>query len=176
MNRSPYLLRSRSQNSSNNFTNHFRSLLETETKAITDLCEAWELKLQTNDNDDEQESDIRATIGQARMLLAPKGRMKQFDQLINDSENNTGEKVIGEGDLEGYWQLLNFQILDVKQKFEGLERPQSANQENLQKPGKIKKVKPNQNVRRNRPQAKSDRPSIRDFIAKQREQAKQGKK
>merc|ERR1712238_520822 len=71
------------------------------------------------------------------MLLGEKGKMKQFEQLLMDAETNatikTGEAEdktlsIGEDDLQGFWDLLNFQIMDIKEKFQRGEHDHNQNE------------------------------------------------
>lgn len=52
--------------------------------------------------------EIRTTIGLARLLLNQK--LKQFKGLIHDSEFNTGEKTITCLDLEGFWDMVYFEV------------------------------------------------------------------
>lgn len=62
---------------------------------------------------------VRATTGQGRMLLAQ--RFVQFEKLIDDAENKTSEKPIGDDDLQGFWDMIGFQVDDMKEKFQVLE-------------------------------------------------------
>jgi len=51
---------------------------------------------------------IRTTIGQAELLMAE--RFKQFAGLVQNSEYGTGEKEITTSDLQGFWDMVYFQV------------------------------------------------------------------
>jgi len=51
---------------------------------------------------------IRTTIGQAELLMAE--RFKQFAGLVEKCEYGTGEKEITTGDLQGFWDMVYFQV------------------------------------------------------------------
>lgn len=70
--------------------------------------------------DDELIGLVRATTGQGRMLLEQ--RFVQFNKLIDDAENKTSEKPICDNDLQGFWEMIGFQVNDMKEKFQVLEQ------------------------------------------------------
>lgn len=51
---------------------------------------------------------IRATVGQAQLLVVK--RFKQFSSLVDDAEFGTGEKAIHSSDLQGFWEVIYFQV------------------------------------------------------------------
>ena len=51
---------------------------------------------------------IRTVIGQAELLMAE--RFKQFAGLVENCEYGTGEKEITTGDLQGFWDMVFFQV------------------------------------------------------------------
>jgi len=51
---------------------------------------------------------IRTTIGQTRLLIAE--RFKQFEGLVDNCEFKRGEKEITCTDLDGFWDMVNFQV------------------------------------------------------------------
>lgn len=57
--------------------------------------------------------------GKTRLLLAEK--FKQFEGLIDQSENNTSEKEISINDLQGFWDLVLIQVNEIKEIFRNLE-------------------------------------------------------
>lgn len=65
---------------------------------------------------------IRTTIGQAKLLM--KERFSQFAGLIHVCDNNLGEKKTTCEDLQGFWEMVYFQVEDVKNKFEQLVKLQ----------------------------------------------------
>jgi hypothetical protein len=53
---------------------------------------------------------IRTAVGQTRLLI--KERFKQFEGLVNDCEYKRGEKETTCTDLDGFWDMVNFQVCD----------------------------------------------------------------
>jgi hypothetical protein len=129
--------------------------------------------------DEELRNTMRATAAQGRMLLGEKGRIAQFEQLIQDANLNTAEKPIRDDDLQGFWDMIDLQVVDMKKKFQGLENARLNNwkvveektKENAEAaPPKPKIVsKPNTTSRSSTASSrKTTRPNIRNFIAKKR--------
>lgn len=76
---------------------------------------------QQQEQDAEQEDlfgAIRTTIGQAKLLMSQ--RFKQFSDLIDNCEFNTGQHPTTLNDLAGFWEMIGFQIDDVSEKFKSL--------------------------------------------------------
>lgn len=113
-------------NASNLSVEHFRNILDKETENLNSLCDRWSKLLEgadTNGNDDAEQEElfgaIRTTIGQAKLLMSQ--RFKQFSQLIDSCEFNTGPRPTRLDDLLGFWEMISFQVVDVKDKFKSLE-------------------------------------------------------
>jgi len=51
---------------------------------------------------------IRTTIGQAELLMAE--RFKQFAGLVDNCEFGTGQKEVTCSDLQGFWDMVYFQV------------------------------------------------------------------
>ncbi|XP_074147075.1 disks large-associated protein 5 isoform X2 [Sminthopsis crassicaudata] len=102
---------------------YFRHILQSETERLTGFCHEWENKL-TLDIPDDAKDLIRTTIGQTRLLISE--RFKQFEGLVNDCEHNCGQKKITCMDLDGFWDMVNFQVEDVNKKFEKLSKLQES--------------------------------------------------
>lgn len=51
---------------------------------------------------------IRTTIGQAELLMVQ--RFKQFSGLIDDCEFKTSDKEITRTDLQGFWEMIYYQV------------------------------------------------------------------
>lgn len=103
--------------------NHFRNILECESKNLEKLCEEWSKILENNSTtpgEDKEElfGSIRSTIGQAKLLMSQ--RFKQFSNLIDNCEFNTGQHPTRLDDLAGFWEMIYFQVEDVKKKFSSL--------------------------------------------------------
>lgn len=105
-------------------TAYFRGLLEEERQRLANLCEHWEnIACSETSIGEEEQGLIRTTIGQARLLM--KERFSQFAGLIHVCDNNLGEKKTTCEDLQGFWDMIYFQVEDVAKKFEQLVKLQS---------------------------------------------------
>ncbi|XP_077540076.1 disks large-associated protein 5-like [Haemaphysalis longicornis] len=105
-------------------TAHFRGLLEEERLRLTNLCNHWEnIACSETSIGEEVHGVIRTTVGQARLLM--KERFSQFAGLIHVCDNNLGEKKTTCEDLQGFWDMVYFQVEDVTNKFEQLAKLQS---------------------------------------------------
>ncbi|XP_061175405.1 uncharacterized protein LOC133184373 [Saccostrea echinata] len=102
---------------------YFRNLLSSETNRLNDMCEKWEA---TNSPDlsEEVQGQIRTVIGQAQLLIAQ--RFKQFTGLVDNCEFKTGEKETTCTDLQGFWDMIYFQVEDVDKKFEDLQQQKES--------------------------------------------------
>lgn len=98
---------------------YFRNVLQSESETLTSYCLEWDQKLQL-DIPDEAQDLIRTAIGQTRLLM--KERFKQFEGLVDNCEYKRGEKETTCTDLDGFWDMVSFQIEDVKQKFNNLTK------------------------------------------------------
>lgn len=54
---------------------------------------------------------MRTAVGQARLLM--KERFNQFGGLVDDCEFARGEKVTTCTDLQGFWDMVYFQVSGV---------------------------------------------------------------
>uniref|UniRef100_A0A4X2KCC6 DLG associated protein 5 n=1 Tax=Vombatus ursinus TaxID=29139 RepID=A0A4X2KCC6_VOMUR len=102
---------------------YFRNILRSETERLTGFCHEWEKKL-TLDIPDDARDLIRSTVGQTRLLISE--RFNQFEGLVNDCEYKSGQKKITCMDLDGFWDMVNFQVEDVNKKFEKLSKLQES--------------------------------------------------
>ncbi|XP_064466680.1 disks large-associated protein 5-like isoform X2 [Ornithodoros turicata] len=150
-------------------TQYFRELLSTETERLSGLCQHWEAisKCSTELNDEVQ-GHIRAAVGQAGLLINKK--FKQFDGLIYNCENDIGEKKTTCADLQGFWDMIYFQVEDVNRKFHHLSKLQSegwAAEENTQVTKKALKQRPKA-VKKSAPMCEAQkvrRPTVRQWLA-----------
>ncbi|XP_068210003.1 disks large-associated protein 5-like [Palaemon carinicauda] len=97
---------------------HFRSLLKNEKDSLEDHCCQWREICKFPDFPPGMEGDVLVAIGQAELLM--RERFAQFSGLIDDCELKRGEKLTTCQDLQGFWDIIYFQIEDVKKKFLGL--------------------------------------------------------
>lgn len=105
----------------------FRTMVEAETRRLTDLCDAWEKKLEINKEHicDLTEGEIRCVIGQGRLVMSE--RFNQFTGLVDNCEFKQGEKETTCMDLKGFWEMIYFQVEDVDKKFTKLAKLENNN-------------------------------------------------
>jgi disks large-associated protein 5 len=108
---------------------HFRQLYTAEAARLATICETWEAKMPSitallSGAQDEEAivGQVRTTIGQGRLLMNRKGRFEQFSGLVDNCENNRGEMKTTVMDLQGFWDMVYFQVEDVDRKFVDLEK------------------------------------------------------
>ena len=54
-------------------------------------------------------------------------RFHQFSGLVDNCEFDRGEKKTTTMDLRGFWEMIYYQVEDVNQKFEALEKQRQSN-------------------------------------------------
>ncbi|XP_041033453.1 disks large-associated protein 5 [Carcharodon carcharias] len=122
---------------------YFRGIVMSETESLSGLCQQWEGWANTAEIPDGVKDLVRTTVGQARLLVAE--RFKQFNGLVDNCEFKTSEKEVTCTDLEGFWDMVYFQVEDVNKKFEHLKKLQENNWEEqnelLSLPKKVVKKK-----------------------------------
>ncbi|NXR89500.1 DLGP5 protein, partial [Hypocryptadius cinnamomeus] len=112
---------------------YFRNVLRTETERLLSQCLQWEGNLELDIPEDAKDL-IRSTVGQTRLLIGE--RFKQFEGLVDNCEFKRGEKETTCTDLDGFWDMINFQIEDVNKKFDNLVKLQDNEWQPLDVPGK----------------------------------------
>ncbi|XP_029422538.1 disks large-associated protein 5 isoform X2 [Nannospalax galili] len=106
---------------------YFRNILQSETDKLTSHCLEWDRKLDLDIPDDAKDL-IRTAVGQTRLLI--KERFKQFEGLVDDCEYKRGEKETTCTDLDGFWDMVSFQVEDVNQKFNNLVKLEQSGWQN----------------------------------------------
>ncbi|XP_075699429.1 disks large-associated protein 5 [Rhinoderma darwinii] len=96
---------------------YFRDILKSEIQKLTLLCSDWDKRIDIDIPEDAKDL-IRTTVGQTRLLITE--RFKQFEGLVDNCEFKRGEKETTCTDLDGFWDMIYFQIEDVKKKFDNL--------------------------------------------------------
>ncbi|NXO48659.1 DLGP5 protein, partial [Aramus guarauna] len=122
---------------------YFRNILRSETERLMSQCLQWDGKFELDIPEDAKDL-IRMTLGQTRLLIAE--RFKQFEGLVDNCEFKRGEKETMCTDLDGFWDMVNFQIEDVNKKFDNLKKLQENDWQPLDVPSKAivkKKTIPN---------------------------------
>ncbi|XP_048871476.1 disks large-associated protein 5 isoform X2 [Brienomyrus brachyistius] len=98
---------------------YFRAIMASETGRLSGLCEQWEARTEDSSIPEEVRDGMRTAIGQARLLM--KERFSQFEGLVDDCALGRGEKITTCSDLQGFWDMVYFQVEDVMKKFDGLK-------------------------------------------------------
>uniref|UniRef100_A0A3Q2UMG7 Discs, large (Drosophila) homolog-associated protein 5 n=1 Tax=Fundulus heteroclitus TaxID=8078 RepID=A0A3Q2UMG7_FUNHE len=118
---------------------YFRSTVSNETERLTNLCLNWESKVEDESIPEEMRDQMRTAIGQARLLM--KKRFKQFSGLVDDCDLGRGEKITTCTDLQGFWDMVYFQVEDVNRRFESLKEAEGRGWvEELKRPPQQRKV------------------------------------
>ncbi|EEB10001.1 hepatoma up-regulated protein, putative [Pediculus humanus corporis] len=98
----------------------FRDVLRTERENLDNLSDFWHTKVNSDKNiSRDTQGRIRSVVGKTRLLLSEK--FKQFEGLIDQSENKTSEKEITLNDLQGFWELILIQVNEIKSIYRDLE-------------------------------------------------------
>ncbi|XP_072770170.1 disks large-associated protein 5 isoform X2 [Nerophis lumbriciformis] len=98
---------------------YFRSEINNETDKLMSLSAQWETKVEDESIPEEMRDRMRTAIGQARLLM--KERFNQFSGLVDDCELVRGDKLTTCSDLQGFWDMVYFQVEDVSRKFDALK-------------------------------------------------------
>ncbi|NWY16494.1 DLGP5 protein, partial [Aphelocoma coerulescens] len=112
---------------------YFRTTLQAERERLLSQCLQWEGNLELDIPEDAKDL-IRTTVGQTRLLMEE--RFKQFEGLVDNCEFKRGEKETTCTDLDGFWDMINFQIEDVNKKFDNLKKLQDNEWQLLDVPSK----------------------------------------
>lgn len=107
----------------------FRKMTETETARLTSLTEKWEGVLTDEQVSEEVRDEIRSVNGQTRLVISE--RFSQFASLVDMAEKQLGQQKNGSGtgenavtlsDLQGFWDMIYYQVEDVLNKFQRLDQ------------------------------------------------------
>ncbi|XP_066283370.1 microtubule-associated protein futsch-like isoform X3 [Branchiostoma lanceolatum] len=144
---------------------YFRRLLVSQAEHLTVLCSKWEDVVTEDGLSEEVQGQIRTTIGQAQLLMDQ--RFKQFSGLVDNCEFNTGEKETTCQDLQGFWDMVYFQVEDVDKKFDDLEKLKARNwePEEVKKPVKVKKKIVKKPIKKPAVKSSKDREAARKRLA-----------
>lgn len=112
---------------------YFRKILQSETDRLNSHCLDWEKKLELDIPDDAKDL-IRTAVGQTRLLIME--RFRQFEGLVDNCEYKRGEKETTCTDLDGFWDMVSFQVDDVTQKFNNLMKLEESGWKDNNNPSK----------------------------------------
>lgn len=112
---------------------YFRKILQSETDRLNSHCLDWEKKLELDIPDDAKDL-IRTAVGQTRLLIME--RFRQFEGLVDNCEYKRGEKETTCTDLDGFWDMVSFQVDDVTQKFNNLMKLEESGWKDNSNPSK----------------------------------------
>ncbi|KAJ3608545.1 hypothetical protein NHX12_025592 [Muraenolepis orangiensis] len=111
---------------------YFRLQMSLETEKLTGLSQLWECRVEDQSIPEEMRERMRTAVGQAGLLM--KERFGQFSGLVDDCELGRGEKITTCTDLQGFWDMVYYQVEDVDKKFAALKEAESRNwEEELEK-------------------------------------------
>ncbi|XP_066520821.1 disks large-associated protein 5 isoform X2 [Hoplias malabaricus] len=112
---------------------YFRHVMADETERLSGLSELWESRFDDSSIPEEMRDRMRTAVGQARLLM--KERFGQFSGLVDDCDLGRGEKITTCSDLQGFWDMVYFQVEDVNKKFNALKEAEARGwQEEISKP------------------------------------------
>ncbi|KAM9462173.1 disks large-associated protein 5 isoform 2-T2 [Clarias gariepinus] len=118
---------------------YFRAVMASETERLTGLSEIWQLRFDDSSIPEEMRDRMRTAVGQARLLM--KERFAQFSGLVDDCDFGRGEKITTCTDLQGFWDMVYFQVEDVDKKFNALKEAEARGwQEEIKPVTRQKKV------------------------------------
>ncbi|QQP55633.1 Putative guanylate-kinase-associated protein [Caligus rogercresseyi] len=129
----------------------FRGLYDESVKRLSSSADAWEVEeMESVPPTEELQGRVSAAVGKARLLMGPKGRLEQFKSLMDNCEFKRGEKETKADDLQGFWDMISYQIQGIYKEFEDLRALQASGWANTEK-------KPKEDEVKRRPKAKASR-------------------
>ncbi|XP_018333329.1 guanylate kinase-associated protein mars [Agrilus planipennis] len=146
---------------------YFTDLLNSEISEILNKCEKWEFHKKDDNLPDGACDMIDVAIGQSHLLVNQK--LEQFRGLIRSAENKDGSVTCH--DLHGFWDLVNIQIKNVRDRFANLERLQNNRWEEIICAKTKTPTKKKNSIRNKEGKRKADS-KIRGFIEAARQKKK----
>jgi hypothetical protein len=97
--------------------------VETETGKLQSVCDKWQ-KVKENEEELSEEvvGMIDTAVGKAQLLMSQK--FAQFKQLCDLSKDANASKPVKLSDLQGFWDMVQYQVDDVTVHFEHLAKLQ----------------------------------------------------
>ncbi|CDQ73486.1 unnamed protein product [Oncorhynchus mykiss] len=114
---------------------YFRSVVVSETERLTEFCQQWEPRVDDASVPEEMRDRMRTAVGQARLL------MKESSLAWWMTELGRGKKITTCTDLQGFWDMVYYQVEDVNKMFGALKEVESKGwQEESKPPPRQRKV------------------------------------
>lgn len=116
---------------------YYRKLVVDKTLLLKDLATTWDKVCETVIDpplSDDNQGDIRCACGLASLLIEE--RFSQFNELIDKCENTNKidnlskeleSKLVLPSDLQGFWDMINHQVVDVEKRFFNLDKLKKNN-------------------------------------------------
>ncbi|XP_057214336.1 disks large-associated protein 5 isoform X1 [Triplophysa rosa] len=117
---------------------YFRAVMASETERLTGLSELWKSRFDDTSIPEETRDLMRTAVGQARLLM--KERFGQFSGLVDDCDLGRGEKITTCTDLQGFWDMVYFQVEDVNKKLIALKEAEARDWKEEVRPAARKRV------------------------------------
>lgn len=117
---------------------YFRAVMVSETERLSGISELWESRFDDTSIPEEMRDRMRTAVGQARLLM--KERFGQFSGLVDDCDFGRGEKITTCTDLQGFWDMVYFQVEDVNKKFNALKEAEARDWKEEVRPVARKRV------------------------------------
>jgi len=102
---------------------HFTNLVANEEEKFKKSVTKWEKVLEDKIAPEEHHGNILAAIGQAQLFR--RKRFNQFKELIELHKDKSAEKAAHASDLDGFWEMIFYQVEDVHKRFEELDQLQN---------------------------------------------------
>eukprot|EP01135_Chromosphaera_perkinsii_P006628 Nk52_evm30s554 gene=Nk52_evmTU30s554 len=97
----------------------FKNVMEEAKSKLQSLCDKWTAILENEHPSEDISGQIRSAIGQAHLLISK--RFKQYGELCEMSKDKTAKLETRSSDLEGFWDVIQFQVDDVFARFASIE-------------------------------------------------------
>ena len=113
--------------------NYYRQLVIEKTNILNSLANVWTNMYEGDATiSDDHKGEIRCACGLAKLLIDE--RFTQFNELIDKCENTNikcpkelDSKLVLGSDLQGFWDMINHQVVDVEKRFFNLDKLKANN-------------------------------------------------
>ncbi|XP_015115616.1 titin [Diachasma alloeum] len=102
-----------------NTSQYYKHLVESEEARLKDLCSTWKPLQEDPSTPEDGVYMINQAIGQTNLLIRKK--FERFKTLVNDCETGMGEQLVRCADLQGFWEMMQMEIINCNSRFTKLE-------------------------------------------------------